>query len=159
MFTGYRHVQLRSSSNQPLDLSTLFVCCKLEDDSWGVHTAADAAATSELRGGVDAAWPVKKTSARSGAGSTVVRPRDDRQSVSISRRQRGSFEPNNTTILTFHILAVVCWNFSEYSSSKSLRAVVLRFILSLSLSLPNLFSSLYLTIHTFDDLYLITKPF
>jgi len=81
MFTGYRHVQLRSSSNQPLDLSTLFVCCKLEDDSWGVHTAADAAATSELRGGVDAAWPAKKTSARSGAGSTVVRPRNDSLSV------------------------------------------------------------------------------
>jgi len=77
---GYRHVQLRSSNNQPLDLSTLFVCCKLEDDSWGVHTTdvgVSSAVTGEWRGGVDPGVPGKKAATRSATAATAVRPRDD----------------------------------------------------------------------------------
>jgi len=75
-YLGYRHVQLRSSSNQPLDLSTLFICCKLEDDSWSGHTAdlgVGAAVTGDWRGGVDAAGSGKKAAVRATA---VLRPRD-----------------------------------------------------------------------------------
>ena len=78
LYAGYRHVQLRSSNNQPLDLSTLFICCKLEDDSSGVHTAdvgVGAPAVGECRGSVDATG--KKAALRGASTAAVLRPRDD----------------------------------------------------------------------------------
>ena len=88
---GYRHVQLRSSSNQPLDVSTLFICCKLEDDSWGGHTAdvgVGAAAMGDWRGGVDAAGSGKKAAARSATTAAVLRSRDDGPTAVIDKEVR-----------------------------------------------------------------------
>jgi len=88
---GYRHVQLRSSNNQPLDISSLFICCKLEDDSSPVHTAdvgvgAAAAALGECRGGsVDGTWSGKKAAAR---GTAALRPRDDGFAATVDKEVR-----------------------------------------------------------------------
>jgi len=91
--TGYRHVQLRSSSNQTLDLSTLFICCELKDDSWPVHTpdvSVSAAATAEWRApGTDPAGSGKKAaSSRSSITTTVLRPRDDSLSITVDKEVR-----------------------------------------------------------------------
>jgi len=84
-------VQLRSSSNQPLDLSTLFICCKLEDDSWSSHTAdvgVSAAVTGDWRGGVDASGAGRKAAARGASTATVLRPRDDGLPIVIDKEVR-----------------------------------------------------------------------
>lgn len=86
-------MQLRSSSNQPLDLSTLFICCKLEDDSWGVHTpeqGVSGAVMGDCRAGVELGVSSGKRSAtaRSVTPATVLRPRDDSQPAGFDREVR-----------------------------------------------------------------------
>lgn len=87
---GYRHVQLRSSSNQPLDLSTLFICCKLEDDSVAGQAAdgVSAAAMGDWRSGVDAAGSSKKHATRSSTTATVLRPRDETLPTTVDKEVR-----------------------------------------------------------------------
>ena len=81
-------MQLRSSSNQPLDLSTLFICCKLEDDSCGGQTpdvGVSAAAIGDWRAGVEPAATGKRAATRSATTATVLRPRDDGLPAAIDK--------------------------------------------------------------------------
>ena len=85
---GYRHVQLRSSSNQPLDLSTLFICCKLEDNSWN-STSADATLPTTVTATADpAGGPPKKAASRGAYSTTVLRPRDDILPTALDKEVR-----------------------------------------------------------------------
>jgi len=93
MYAGYRHVQLRSSSNQPLDVSTLFICCKLEDDSTGVHTAdfgVGAAAMGEFRGSLDATGSAKRAASRGTTAAAMLRSRDDSLPATVEKEVRHS---------------------------------------------------------------------
>jgi len=84
-------VQLRSASNQLLDLSTLFVCCKLQDDSWSGHTSDVGVSTTvsgDWRCGVDAVGPGKKVAARGASTTAVLRPRDDCLPVFLDKEVR-----------------------------------------------------------------------
>ena len=82
-------MQLRSSSNLPLDLSTLFICCKLEDDSWNDHSTVDGAVgATDWRASVDPAGPSKKTAARGTSTVVVQRPREDSLPAVFDREVR-----------------------------------------------------------------------
>ena len=105
-------MQLRSSSNQPLDLSTLFICCKLEDDSWGVHTpdvGASAAVLGEGRAGVEAAAAAssgKKAATRSATTATVIRPRDDNLPTEVRHDTQINKQIDNPRICDFFPVAL-----------------------------------------------------
>ena len=97
-------MQLRSSSNQSLDLSTLFICCKLEDDSWTGQTAdvgVGAAATGDWRAGVDSTGFGKKAAVRGGATAAVLRPRDDGLTAALDKEVRYN------TIITVTIIVFI----------------------------------------------------
>ena len=52
-FKGYRHVRLRSSTNQPLELSTLFIYSRQEEEAVELLSPHDMSALSDRNDRMD----------------------------------------------------------------------------------------------------------
>lgn len=86
---GYRHIRLRSTQNQPLQLATLFIYSRVEEESLDYGTAGEDALT--LGGGSDGSVPIATIKAHRGSrggesGPDMSNKKDPYSGAPLKRR-------------------------------------------------------------------------